>query len=107
MLIIKGVNVFPTQVEAALLTIDGMTPHYLMIVDRVDNQDTLEIQIEVEERFFSDEIRGLEALAGKVRSVLKTAIGLNAKVKLVEPDTLEHSQGKTKHVIDKRKLYEG
>ncbi len=106
MLIIKGVNVFPTQVEAALLTIDGTTPHYLMVVDRVDNQDTLEIQIEVEERYFSDEIRGLETLAGKVRSVLKTAIGLNAKVKLVEPDTLEHSQGKTKHVIDKRKLYE-
>ena len=106
MLIIKGVNVFPTQVEAALLTIDGTTPHYLMVVDRVDNQDTLEIQIEVEERFFSDEIRGLEGLADKVRSVLKTAIGLNAKVKLVEPDTLEHSQGKTKHVVDKRKLYE-
>ncbi|MCR5179461.1 MAG: phenylacetate--CoA ligase [Lachnospiraceae bacterium] len=106
MLITKGVNVFPTQVEAALLTIDGTTPHYMMIVDRVDNQDTLEVQLEVEERFFSDEIRGLEELAGKVRGALKTAIGLNAKVKLVEPDTLEHSQGKSKHVIDKRKLYE-
>ena len=105
MLIIKGVNVFPTQVEAALLTIDGTTPHYMMIVDRVNNQDTLEVQLEVEERFFSDEIRGLEELAGKVKGALKTAIGLNARVKLVEPDTLEHSQGKSKHVIDKRKLY--
>ena len=105
MLIIKGVNVFPTQVEAALLTIDGTTPHYMMIVDRVNNQDTLEVQLEVEERFFSDEIRGLEELSGKVKGALKTAIGLNARVKLVEPDTLEHSQGKSKHVIDKRKLY--
>ncbi len=106
MLIIKGVNVFPTQVEAALLTIDGTTPHYMMIVDRVNDQDTLEVQLEVEERFFSDEIRGLEELTGKVKGALKTAIGLNARVKLVEPDTLEHSQGKSKHVIDKRKLYD-
>ncbi|MCR5202337.1 MAG: phenylacetate--CoA ligase [Lachnospiraceae bacterium] len=107
MLIIRGVNVFPSQVESALLTIDGITPHYMMIVDRVDNEDTLEVQVEVEERFFSDEIKQLENLTKKVAATLRTAIGLNAKVKLVEPNTLEHSQGKTKHVTDNRKLYEG
>lgn len=105
MLIIRGVNVFPSQVEAALLTIDGTTPHYMLVVDRVDNEDTLEVQVEVEERFFSDEIKGLEALQKQVHGAIKQAIGLNAKVKLVEPNALEHSDGKTKHAIDKRKLY--
>lgn len=106
MLIIRGVNVFPSQVEAALLTIDGTTPHYMMVVDRRDNEDTLEVQVEVEERFFSDEIKQLEALSNKIKATLKTAIGLNAKVKLVEPNGLVHSDGKTKHVTDNRKLYE-
>ena len=78
----------------------------MMLVDRVDNEDTLEIQVEVEDRFFSDEIRGLEELSKKIAKTLKLSIGLNAKIKLVEPNGLEHSQGKTKHVIDKRKLYE-
>ncbi len=105
MLIIRGVNVFPSQVEAALLTIDGTTPHYMMVVDRKNNEDTLEVQVEVEDRFFSDDVRGLEELSGKVRSALKRAIGLNAKVKLVEPNGLVHSDGKTKHVTDNRKLY--
>ena len=105
MLIIRGVNVFPSQVEAALLTIDGTTPHYFMVVDRVDNEDTLEVQVEVEERFFSDEMSALEALSAKIKQTLRTAIGLNAKIKLVEPNTLVHSEGKTKHVVDNRKLY--
>ena len=64
MLIIRGVNVFPSQVEAALLTIDGTTPHYMMVVDRKNNEDTLEVQVEVEDRFFSDDVRGLEELSG-------------------------------------------
>jgi len=106
MLIIRGVNVFPTQVEAALLTIDGATPHYMMVVDRVNNEDTLEVQVEVEERFFSDEIGELEALAAKIKQTLRIAIGLNAKIKLVEPNGLVHSEGKTKHVTDNRKLYQ-
>lgn len=105
MLIIRGVNVFPSQVESALLTIDGITPHYMMIVDRKDNEDTLEVQVEVEERFFSDRIGDLESLSKKVAAVLKQATGLNAKITLVEPNTLEHSQGKSKHVTDRRKLY--
>ncbi len=105
MLIIRGVNVFPSQVEAALLTIDGITPHYMLVVDRINNEDTLEIQVEVEERFFSDEVSALENLKKKVHSCLRQAIGLNADVKLVEPNALPHSDGKTKHVTDKRKLY--
>lgn len=104
MLIIRGVNVFPSQIETALLEMAGTTPHYLMIVDRINNLDTLEIQVEVEERFFSDEIKELEALNKKITSVIQHAIGLAARVKLVEPKTLERSMGKAVHVIDKRKL---
>ena len=102
MLIIRGVNVFPSQVEAALLEMAGTTPHYLMIVDRVDNLDTLEVQVEMEEGFFSDEIRELETLSGKIARGLQQAIGLAVKVKLVEPKSLERSDGKSRHVIDKR-----
>ncbi len=82
----------------------GTTPHYLLIVDRVNNLDTLEVQVEVEERFFSDEIRELENLTGQIAHVIQQAIGLAVKVKLVEPKSMERSMGKTKHVIDKRKL---
>lgn len=104
MLIIRGVNVFPSQIESALLEISETSPHYMMIVDRVDNHDTLEIMVEVEERFFSDEIKQLEGLTKKIAHVIQQAIGLAVKVKLVEPQTLERSEGKSKHVIDKRKL---
>ena len=82
----------------------GTTPHYLLIVDRVNNLDTLEVQVEVEERFFSDEIRELENLTGKIAYMNQQAIGLAVKVKLVEPKSIERSMGKTKHVIDKRNL---
>lgn len=104
MLIIRGVNVFPSQIEAALLEMNGTTPHYMMIVDRQGSLDTLEIQVEVEERFFSDEIKELENLSRKIAHVVQNAIGLAAKIKLVEPRTLERSEGKAKHVIDNRKL---
>lgn len=104
MLIIRGVNVFPSQIEAALLEMGGTTPHYLMIVDRVNNLDTLEVHVEVEERFFSDEIRELENLTRKIEHVIQQAIGLAVKVKLVEPKTLERSMGKSVHVIDNRKF---
>ena len=104
MLIIRGVNVFPSQVEAALLELGETTPHYMMIVDRVNNLDTLEIQVEVDEKFFSDEIRELEKLTKKIGHAIQQAIGLSAKIKLVEPKTLERSMGKAKHVIDNRKL---
>lgn len=105
MLIIRGVNVFPSQVEAALLDIKEVKPHYMMIVDRVNNLDTLEIQVEVDSNYFSDEIRGLETLTKKIGHVINQAIGLNAKIKIVEPQTLQRSEGKAVHVIDNRKLY--
>lgn len=104
MLIIRGVNVFPSQVEAALLEVTETSPHYLLIVDRVNNLDTLEVQVEVEERFFSDEIKELEKLTNKIRNVLQSALGLSVKVTLVEPKTIQRSEGKAKRVIDKRVL---
>ncbi len=104
MLIIRGVNVFPSQVEAALLEMGETTPNYMMIVDRVDHQDTLEVQVEVDERYFDDEMRGLDNLSKKVGSVLKQALGLAVKVTLVEPKTLPRFEGKSVHVTDNRKL---
>lgn len=104
MLIIRGVNVFPSQIETALLEIGETKPHYMMIVDRVNNLDTLEVQVEVDEKFFSDEIKELEKLTKKIATVIQHAIGLAVKVKLVEPKTIERSMGKSVHVIDKRKL---
>lgn len=104
MLIIRGVNVFPSQIESALLEIGETKPHYMMIVDRINNLDTLEVQVEVDEKFFSDEIRELEKLTKKIAAVIQHAIGLSVKVKLVEPKTIERSMGKSVHVIDKRKL---
>ena len=104
MLIIRGVNVFPSQVETALLEIEGVTPHYMMIVDRVNNLDTLEVQVEVEESVFSDEIREMEALTKKISAALQSALLIAVKVKLVEPRTLDRFEGKSKHVIDKRVL---
>ncbi|MBO5068711.1 MAG: phenylacetate--CoA ligase [Clostridia bacterium] len=105
MLIIRGVNVFPSQVEAALVEVEEVSPHYMIIVDRVNNLDTLEIQVEVNPNYFTDEIRGIEALTKKISHVLSQALGLNPKVKIVEPQTLVRSEGKAVHVIDKRKLY--
>lgn len=104
MLIIRGVNIFPSQVEAALLEMGETSPHYLMIVDRENNLDSLQVMVEVDEKFFSDEIKQLENLTKKIASVLKTALGIAVKVKLVEPKTLERSMGKAKRVIDNRKL---
>lgn len=105
MLIIRGVNVFPSQVEAALVDVEEVTPHYMMIVDRVNNLDTLEIQLEMDQKYYTDEIRAIEALQKKIGHIIQQALGINAKVKLVEPQTLVRSEGKAVHVIDNRKLY--
>ena len=104
MLIIRGVNVFPSQVEAALLEIGETAPYYMLIVDRVNNLDTLEVQVEVDEKFFSDKISELENLTKKIAHAIQQGIGLAVKVKLVEPKTIERSMGKAVRVIDKRKL---
>lgn len=105
MKVIRGVNVFPTQVETALLKMGGeVAPHYMLIVDRENNMDTLTVMVEVDERFFSDEIRQLDALKKKIGAVLKQALGISVIVKLVEPKTIERSEGKAKRVIDRRNL---
>lgn len=105
MLIIRGVNVFPSQVEAALINVEEVTPHYMMIVDRVNNLDTLEVQVELDQKYYTDEIRAIEALTKKIAHVLQQALGISAKVKIVEPQSLRRSEGKAVHVIDNRKLY--
>ncbi|MBQ7353569.1 MAG: phenylacetate--CoA ligase [Clostridia bacterium] len=105
MLIIRGVNVFPSQVEAALVEVKEVTPHYMMIVDRDNNLDTLEIQVEVDKDYYTDEIRGIESLQRKIAQVIQGALGISARIKLVGPNTLKRSEGKAVHVIDNRKLY--
>ncbi len=105
MKVIRGVNVFPTQVETALLSMGGVVaPHYMMIVDREDNMDVLTVMVEVDESVFSDEIRKLDALRNKIAAVLKTALGVSARVKLVEPKSIQRSEGKAVRVIDNRNL---
>ena len=105
MLIIRGVNLFPSQIESVLLEMDETTPHYLLIVDRLNNLDTLELQVEVEDRFYSDTIGELQNLRKKIQHQVESATGLSVNVKLVEPKTIERSEGKAKRVIDKRKLF--
>ena len=104
MKVIRGVNVFPTQVETALLSMGGVAPHYMMIVDRENNLDVLTVLVEVEEKYFSDEIRKLDELKNRVANVLKDALGVSVRVKLVEPKSIERSEGKAKRVIDNRGL---
>ena len=105
MKVIRGVNVFPTQVETALLSMGGVVaPHYLMIVDREDNMDVLTVMVEVDESVFSDEIRKLDALRNKIAATLKTALGVSVRVKLVEPKSIQRSEGKAVRVIDNRNL---
>ena len=105
MLIIRGVNVFPSQVEAALVEVEEVTPHYMMIIDRENNLDSLEIQVEVDTKYYTDEIRGIEKLTKKISQVIQSALGISAKIKLMGPNTLKRSEGKAVHVIDNRKLY--
>lgn len=102
MLIIRGVNLFPSQIESVLLEIEGTEPHYLIVVNRVDSLDCLEVWVEVSEKFFSDEIKGLEALEKKIAHEIHSVVGISADVKLVEPKTIERSEGKARRVVDNR-----
>jgi len=104
MLIIRGVNVFPSQIESILVRVEGVEPHYLLIVDRKDNLDTLEVQVEVNEQMFSDEIKVLQSLARRIEKEIKDMLGVTSTVKLVEPKTIQRSEGKAKRVQDNRKL---
>ena len=102
MLIIRGVNVFPSQIETVLIE-QGYTPNYLIEVDRVNNTDTLDISVEMNPEQFSDDIQTQEkALA----TAIKTMLGINPKVHLVEPKSITRSEGKAVRVIDKRKLHD-
>jgi len=106
LLIIRGVNVFPSQIEHALIEIQGVEPNYLIIVDRSaqTHLDDVELHVEVSPNAFSDETRDMEALRGKIEGVMKSKLGVNMRVKLVEPKSIERSTGKAKRVIDKRQL---
>jgi len=104
MLIIRGVNLFPSQIETVLLEMSEIKPHYMIIVDRINNLDTLELQVEVDEEFFQDKISQLQTLREKLQDNLENAVGLSIRVTLVEPKTIERSEGKAKRVIDKRKF---
>ena len=104
MLIIRGVNVFPSQIESVLLEVEGAKPHYQLIVDRTGSLDQLEVQVEVDEGIFSDEIKVLEELERRIHREIESVLGLSVAVKLVEPRSIERSMGKAKRVIDKRQL---
>lgn len=102
MLIIRGVNVFPSQIESVLMDIEGVEPHYQLIVEREENLDTLEVQVEVNEETFSDEIKVLQDLSGRIRKEIKDLLGITCRVRLVEPKSIARSEGKAKRVIDRR-----
>ena len=103
MLIIRGVNVFPSQIEQVLMKIEGTLPHYQIVVDRSGSKlDELEVDVEVDERLFSDETKNLESLRDFIAEELKGRLGISARVRLVEPKSLARSEGKAKRVVDKR-----
>lgn len=104
MLIIRGVNLFPSQVEHVLLKIDGVEPHYQILVDRKGSLDTLEVRVEMNETLFSDEIRYIENKEKEIEHALKEELLVHSKVKLVEPRSIERSEGKAKRVIDVRNI---
>lgn len=104
MLIIRGVNVFPSQVEDVLLKLGETSPYYLLIVDRVGTLDTLEIQVEISEDMNIDAVRDMEALEKRIKTNVESTLGIAAKIKLVEPKTIQRSEGKAVRVVDKRKL---
>jgi phenylacetate-CoA ligase len=102
MLIIRGVNLFPSQVESALLEMSEIKPHYQLIVERINNLDEIELRVEVDEQFFQDKIGQLMSLRQKIQQNLESSLGLSIKITLVEPKTIERSEGKSTRVIDRR-----
>ncbi len=104
MFIIRGVNVFPSQVESALLAVEGTLPHYQIILERVKNLDSMEVRVEVTSDVFSDKIGAMEDLQAKLSHAIENTLGLRVKVSLVEPHTIERSLGKAKRVIDNRQI---
>ncbi len=105
MLIIRGVNVFPSQIEEVLLKVGGnITPNYMIIVGRENNTDTLEVQVEMSDAFFCDDVKSIEKIERQIREQLRSTLGIGAVVTLVNPKSIQRSEGKAKRVIDTRKL---
>ena len=104
MLIIRGINVFPSQVESVILSMPQFEPRYMLVVDRKNNLDTMQVQVEVRKDYFNDEIGQMMAIRKALADKLKSVISIKADVKLMEPGSIERSQGKSKRVIDLRKL---
>ena len=105
MLIIRGVNVFPSQIESVLLEMGQTSPHYKIIVDRVENLDVMEVWVEMTQSMFSDEVKRIEEIERKIRREIENTLGISVTVKLTEPKSIERSEGKAKRVVDKRKLF--
>jgi phenylacetate-CoA ligase len=104
MLIIRGVNVFPSQVEAALLAVEGTLPHYQIVLTREKNLDQMQVRVEVSAELFGDQVKGLEALRKRISDAISSGLGIRADVRLVEPHTIPRSEGKAKRVIDQRQI---
>lgn len=105
MLIIRGVNMFPSQIESVLVSVKGVSMFYQLLVDRVNSTDTLEVQVELEEGYTTDTVAELEKIRNEIIEKIKSVVGVSAKVTLVSPKTLPRSEGKAKRVIDNRKLH--
>ncbi len=103
MLIIRGVNLYPSQIEAALLEVEGTLPHYQLVLDREGGLDRLSVEVEVTPEVFSDEVRALEALRSRLAKAIEHTVGIHVAVRLVAPHTIDRSQGKAKRVIDRRR----
>jgi phenylacetate-CoA ligase len=106
MLVVRGVNVFPSQIESVLLEVEGVEPHYLIVIDRRDvfSTEDLEIWVEVSEEVFSDEMQKMERLEKKLRAEMESVLGISARIKLVEPRTIVRTEGKAKRVVDRKEL---
>jgi len=104
MLIIRGVNVFPSQIESVIMEFDGIEPHYQLVVEREGRLDNLSVMVEVNERIFSDEVKNLQAMERSLENNIKEMLGVSAKVRLVEPKSIQRTEGKAVRVIDKREI---
>ena len=104
MLIIRGINVFPSQVESVILDMPEFEPRYMLVVDRVNNLDTLQVQVEVRKDYFSDEIGAMLQLKKKLADRLKSILSISADVRLMEPNSIPRSEGKSVRIVDKRQL---
>jgi phenylacetate-CoA ligase len=104
MLIIRGVNIFPSQVEQVLIQMDGVEPHYQLLVERRENMDCLEVLVEMTESLFSDELKFIKRKEQEIEYKLRESLLIHSNVKLVEPKSIARSEGKAKRIVDKRNI---